>query len=42
MRDSPDFVVESLSCPIQVIYSDEHLVAVFKPAGLVVHRGPKP
>jgi tRNA pseudouridine65 synthase len=41
MRDSPDFVVESLSCPIQVIYSDEHLVAVFKPAGLVVHRGPK-
>lgn len=39
MKDSADFVVESLKYPIQVVYSDDDLVAVYKPAGVMVHRG---
>lgn len=39
MKDSPDFVIESLSQPIQIVYDDEDIVAVFKPAGVMVHRG---
>lgn len=41
MKDTADFVVESLHLPIQVVFSDEDLVAVFKPAGVMVHRGSK-
>lgn len=37
---SSDFIVEGLSQPIQVVYEDPYFVAVFKPAGLMVHRGP--
>lgn len=40
MKDSPDFVCDTLRHPIQIVYSDEDLVAVFKPAGVMVHRGP--
>lgn len=40
MKDTQDFVAESLSQPIQIVYSDEDLVAVYKPAGVMVHRGP--
>lgn len=39
MKSSQDFIVEGLEQPIEVIYRDEDLVAVFKPAGLMVHRG---
>lgn len=38
--DSDDFIVDQLSQPIQILFQDEHFVAVFKPAGLMVHRGP--
>jgi tRNA pseudouridine65 synthase len=40
MQDSADFVAENLQQPIQVVYEDEDFVAVFKPAGVIVHRGP--
>jgi tRNA pseudouridine65 synthase len=40
MKDSSDFVVESLRQPIQIVYQDDDIVAVFKPAGVIVHRGP--
>ncbi|MFM8574043.1 MAG: pseudouridine synthase [Pirellula sp.] len=39
MKDSADFVVEGLHRPIQIVYSDEDLIAAFKPAGVMVHRG---
>jgi len=38
MPETDDFIDESLSRPLQILYQDEHYVAVFKPAGLVVHR----
>jgi tRNA pseudouridine65 synthase len=37
---SSDFIVETLEQPIQIVYEDPYFVAVFKPAGLMVHRGP--
>jgi tRNA pseudouridine65 synthase len=40
MQDSADFVAENLQQSIQVVYEDEDFVAVFKPAGVIVHRGP--
>ena len=33
-----DSLVASAHPPLQIIYQDEHLVAVHKPAGLLVHR----
>ncbi len=39
MQSSQDFIVEALERPIEVIYQDKDLVAVFKPAGLMVHKG---
>lgn len=39
LYEADDFIVDTLEKPIQVVYRDDHYVAVFKPAGLVVHRG---
>ena len=36
-----DFIEECLTHPLQIVYRDEHYVAVYKPAGLMVHRGPR-
>ena len=36
--ETDDYINETLSLPLQILYQDEHYVAVFKPAGLVVHR----
>jgi tRNA pseudouridine65 synthase len=36
--ETDDFIDESLSRPLQIAYQDDNYVAVFKPAGLVVHR----
>ncbi len=36
-----DYLVETLDHPLAILYEDEHYVAVFKPAGLMVHRGPR-
>jgi tRNA pseudouridine65 synthase len=36
-----DFIEESLTEPLRIVYRDEHYVAVYKPAGLMVHRGPR-
>ncbi|HUP79996.1 MAG TPA: pseudouridine synthase, partial [Pirellula sp.] len=38
--ETDDFIGETLSKPLQVVYRDENYVAVFKPAGLIVHRSP--
>lgn len=38
LPETDDFIDETLSRPLQILYQDEHYVAVFKPAGLVVHR----
>jgi tRNA pseudouridine65 synthase len=39
MKSSSDFIVEALEQPIRILYEDAYLVAVDKPAGLMVHRG---
>lgn len=36
-----DFIEDRLTQPLQIIFRDEHYVAVYKPAGLMVHRGPR-
>ncbi len=36
--ETDDFIEETLSQPLQIVYRDENFVAVFKPAGLIVHR----
>ena len=36
--ETDDFIAETLNRPLQIIYRDENFVAVFKPAGLIVHR----
>ena len=38
LPETDDFIDETLSKPLQILYQDDHYVAVFKPAGLVVHR----
>ncbi|HAN97904.1 MAG TPA: tRNA pseudouridine(65) synthase TruC [Planctomycetaceae bacterium] len=38
--DADDFIRDALTRPIEIVHQDEHLIAVFKPAGLMVHRGP--
>ena len=36
--ETDDFIDAALSRPLQIVYRDENYVAVFKPAGLIVHR----
>jgi tRNA pseudouridine65 synthase len=36
-----DFIEEQLTQPLRIVFRDDHYVAVFKPAGLMVHRGPR-
>ncbi|MFO0012277.1 MAG: pseudouridine synthase [Planctomycetota bacterium] len=36
-----DFIEDRLENPLHIVFQDEHYVAVFKPAGLMVHRGPR-
>ena len=36
--ETDDFIDETLDRPLQIVYRDENFVAVFKPAGLIVHR----
>ncbi len=38
-KETDDYIEESLSRPLKILYQDEYLIAVFKPAGLLVHRG---
>ncbi len=38
--ETDDFIDEVLCRPLQVVFQDENYVAVFKPAGLIVHRSP--
>lgn len=38
--ESDDFIDEALTRPLHIVFQDEHYVAVFKPAGLIVHRSP--
>jgi tRNA pseudouridine65 synthase len=39
LEETDDFILESITKPLTILYRDEHFVAVFKPAGLTVHRG---
>ncbi|MEQ1824882.1 MAG: pseudouridine synthase [Pirellula sp.] len=39
LEETDDFIVDSISRPLQIVFRDENYVAVFKPAGMVVHRG---
>ena len=36
--ETDDFIDETLSRPLRIVYRDENYVAAFKPAGLIVHR----
>ena len=36
--ETDDFIDETLNRPLKIVYRDENYVAVFKPAGLIVHR----
>ena len=36
--ETDDFIEQTLSQPLQIVHRDENYVAVFKPAGLIVHR----
>ena len=36
--ETDDFINETLDRPLQIVFRDENFVAVFKPAGLIVHR----
>lgn len=38
MDETDDFIHEELSRPIAIVYRDEHFIAVYKPAGLIIHR----
>ena len=38
LSETDDFIDESISRPLRIVFQDENYVAVFKPAGLVVHR----
>ncbi len=38
LSETDDFIDTALSRPLQIVYRDENYVAVFKPAGLIVHR----
>jgi tRNA pseudouridine65 synthase len=36
--ETDDFIQDSLTNPLKIVYRDDDYIAVFKPAGLVVHR----
>ncbi len=36
--ETDDFIDATLSQPLKIVYRDDNYVAVFKPAGLIVHR----
>jgi tRNA pseudouridine65 synthase len=38
MDETDDFINEELTRPITIVYRDDHFIAVFKPAGLIIHR----
>lgn len=38
LAETDDFIDETLTWPLRVVFRDEYYVAVFKPAGLIVHR----
>jgi tRNA pseudouridine65 synthase len=38
LLETDDFIDRTLGLPLQILYRDENYVAVFKPAGLIVHR----
>lgn len=38
LLETDDFIDKTLGLPLQVLYRDENYVAIFKPAGLIVHR----
>lgn len=38
LRETDDFIDKTLGLPLQILYRDENYVAIFKPAGLIVHR----
>ena len=38
LLETDDFIDAALTRPLQIVYRDENYVAVFKPAGLIVHR----
>ncbi|XZE20187.1 pseudouridine synthase [Pirellulaceae bacterium SH449] len=38
MTETDDFIVDDLTRPIAILYRDDYFVAVFKPAGLIIHR----
>jgi tRNA pseudouridine65 synthase len=40
LEETDDFIDELLNRPLRIVYQDENYVAVFKPAGLIVHRSP--
>lgn len=38
MDETDDFINEELTRPVAILYRDEYFIAVFKPAGLIIHR----
>jgi tRNA pseudouridine65 synthase len=38
MDETDDFINEELTRPIAIVYRDDYFIAVFKPAGLIIHR----
>ena len=38
LLETDDFIDKTLGLPLQILFQDENYVAVFKPAGLIVHR----
>jgi len=38
LLETDDFIDKTLCLPLQILFRDENYVAVFKPAGLIVHR----
>jgi tRNA pseudouridine65 synthase len=39
LKETDDFIDDVLTRPLRILYRDENYIGVFKPAGLVVHRG---
>lgn len=37
--EEPESAPQEAAAPLTILYADEHLVAIHKPAGLLVHRG---
>ena len=38
LPETDDFIDKILCLPLQILFRDENYVAIFKPAGLIVHR----